>query len=370
MTPDEVISQAQDGTLAPVYLLLGEERFLRNQVIAALRALCLQGTIPGFNEDDFTAGEASVGTVVGTARTLPMMARRRWVLVRDLERWESKSAADDADTEAGDETASDKSASDKSANDKASGAKSGALDDLAAYATAASPSTVLVLCANKLNAKRRLVTLAKKQGFLVECQLLSKHELPGWIRSAAKRRGNPIDSSAAELIAAVAGPDLSALDDLLERLSLFVGESQPITEDSVGQLIPIVRPATVWQLVDAVGRRDRGLVLTLLARVYDPQDRGLRLLGVLAWSARQMVRFEAAMKQGLAGAAAAKAAGVPPFRARALEQQVRKLPPGFLETWLVRLRDVDFALKGGSKRPPQAILESALIDLCDSRRTG
>ncbi len=358
MTPEEAIAEAQSGTLKPVYLVLGDERFTRNDVITALRGQVLEGAIPGFNEDDFTAGEATVGNVVGAAKTLPMMAQRRWVLVRDVERWEPKAGSDDSAGSSGE------------AGSKSGGPKSNALDELAAYAGAPSPSTVLVLCANKLNAKRRLVTLAKKQGFLVDCQPLSKHELPNWVRSAAKRRGNAIDASAAELIAEVAGPDLSSVDDVLERLSLFVGEGQPITEDSVGQLIPIVRPATVWQLVDAVGRRDRGQALTLLARVYDPQDRGLRLLGVLAWSARQMIRFSAALSQGLGGAAAAKAAGVPPFRARTLEQQVRRLPPGFLEQWLVQLRDVDLALKGGSKRPPRAILESALIDLCDSRRAG
>ncbi len=353
MSPDEAMAQAQSGKLLPLYLLLGEERFQRSRVIAALRSVAMAGAIPGFNEDEFTAGEASADTVLSAARTLPMMATRRWVLVREVDRWESKSEKSNEDSER-----------------KADKKGSGALDRLATYAADPSESTVLVLSASKLNGKRKLVSLAKKMGFLVDCGPLPKHALPGWVSATAKAKGNPIAPSAAELIAEVAGPDLATMSDLLERLSLFIGSGKEITEDTVGELIPIVRPATVWQLVDALGRGDRGAALTLLEKVYEPSDRGLRLLGVLAWSTRQMLRFQASIARGLRGPAAAKAAGVPPFRARELQQQVGRIPAHVLENWLLLLRDVDLALKGGSKRPPRAVLESALVDLCGHRATS
>jgi DNA polymerase III subunit delta len=221
-----------------------------------------------------------------------------------------------------------------------------------------------VLFGSQLNAKRRLVTLAKKQCFLVSCYTLSKNELPGWVTQAAKRRGNPLAPSVAELIAEVAGPDLAMLDDVVERLSLFAGVGQTISEQTVSELIPVVRPATVWELLDAVGQRKLARVLTLLDRVYDPQDRGLRLVGLLAWSARQMLRLEASLAAGMNAQEAAKAAGIPPFRVRAAEQQMKRFSKATLEQWLVHLRQIDLQLKGGSKRPPRAILETALIELC------
>jgi DNA polymerase-3 subunit delta len=328
-------------------LLLGEERLLRQRVLQALRSAVTAGGIAGFNEDEFSAAEAPIGSILAAVRTLPMLAKRRWVMVRDLERWETKASKDE---------------------DEASPAQdspaAGALDRLAEYAAAPAESTVLVLFASQLNAKRRLVTLAKKQGFLVACDALTKSELPGWVQAAAERRGHAMSRGVAELLAEVLGPDLSSLEDAVERLSLFAGPGQPISEQTVTDLIPIVRPATVWELLDALGQRQRGQVLSLLDRVYDPQDRGLRLVGLLAWSARQMLRFEAALAAGASGAEAAKQAGIPPFRARAAEQQVRRFSRATLEQWLLRLRDVDLDLKGGSKRPPRATLESALIQLC------
>jgi hypothetical protein len=63
---------------------------------------------------------------------------------------------------------------------------------------------------------------------------------------------------------------------------------------------------------------------------------------------------------------AAKAAGAPPFKARELEQQVRKMPAGILAGWIDSLAEADLALKGRSKRPPRAIIEQMVLDLCRS----
>ena len=97
MTPEQAIHDAAKGNLKPVYLVLGEERYLVDRVVAALREATMKGGIAGFNEDKFTAGESSVDAVLSAAKQVPMMAKRRFVLARGLERWESKKGEDDDD---------------------------------------------------------------------------------------------------------------------------------------------------------------------------------------------------------------------------------------------------------------------------------
>jgi DNA polymerase III subunit delta len=191
--------------------------------------------------------------------------------------------------------------------------------------------------------------------------------LPRWIERAAKERGHALEPGVAEMIAELSGPELAQVVDAVERVCLYAGAGQAVSEEMVGECIVRVRPTAVWDLVGAVGRRDAGAALAALDAVYDPQDRGLRLLGVLAWSARQLLHFESATRRGLAPPEAAKAAGAPPFKARELAAQVRQIPRTELEHWLEALAEVDLALKGGSKRPPKAVLEHAILELC---RTG
>src|SRR5262249_6641984 len=138
VNPAQAIAQAQRGELLPVYVVVGEERFLRDQVVQALRTAALGGGVAAFNEDKFTAGEAQVNKVVAAARTVPMMANKRFVLVRGGERWDG--------------------VAERGGND----AGLPPLDVLAAYAQAPIDSTCLVVVFEKIDGRRKLATQGKK----------------------------------------------------------------------------------------------------------------------------------------------------------------------------------------------------------------
>ena len=342
MTPDQALAEAAKGELRPLYFVAGEEAHLASGVVAALKAACMKGGVPGLNEDQYQAGEADIDKVLAAARTSPMMAKRRFVLVRGLERWEPKAGAK-----------SEGKATDKDPFEK-----------LLDYAKAPSPSSVVVLLGGGVDKRRKLYTQARADGFLVACEPLSRADLPRWIEQRVAARGCKINQSVADLLAELTGPELSPVADAVERLCLYVGDGNEIVEDSVATCIVRLRAASVWELVAAVGRRDAGAALAALADVYDPQDRGLRLLGVLAWSTRQLLRFDSALRGGAAPEQAAIRAGAPPFKARELSQQVKALPRADLERWPELLARLDLELKGGTRRPPQAVLESAILKLC------
>jgi DNA polymerase-3 subunit delta len=344
MTPEEAIKKAENGDLLPVWLVVGEERMLKDAVVAAITKAALAGGLPDFNHDKFTAGETDVDKVIGATRTVPMMAKKRVVFVRGLERWDTAAASSDS----GDD----------------SGKALPPLDRLAEYAKAPIDSTTLILVAQKLDGRRKIVALAKKQGFVVDCAQVDGRQLPGWIRARAKLKGHTIDQDVSDLIAEIAGPDLSYLDDVLERLSLYVGEGAPITEDAVAVNVTRVRLADTWSLVDAASTRDLGRVLALFADVYDPRDRGLPLVGAIAWSLRQLLKLQSALGSGASMDEAARRAGIyPAFRAREHAQKLKAFRPRELERWLVVVQETDLALKS-SRRPADSILEEMFTRLC------
>ncbi len=203
----------------------------------------------------------------------------------------------------------------------------------------------MVLVAPKLHGQRRLVTTAKKAGFLVSCEPLSREALPRWIQKAARDRGHEISPEVADLLAEIAGPELGYVDDAVERLSLYVGKGAPIGEDAVAAVVTRVRQSSVWELLDALGKRSTAGALAILADVFDPRDGGLRLLGAVAWSVRQLVKFESALKSGADAREAAQRAGMPPFKANDALRTVKAVPPGTLPAWLGLLAETDLALK-------------------------
>jgi DNA polymerase-3 subunit delta len=339
LTPDQAIANAKKGELLPVYVIVGEEQLLRDRVIAEVRAVALGNGVPAFNEDKFTAGEGSVDKVIAAARTVPMMAPRRFVLVRALERWDTGSDGEE-------------------------GRQGSPLDQLAEYLAAPVDSTCMLLVATKLDGRRKLSALAKKKGLIVNCDPLDDRALVEWVLARAKARNNPMDRAVAELLAQIAGPELAYVNDSLERLALYAGEGNAITEQAVAECVARVRMADTWALVDAVGARDLGVALTMLGDVYDPRDRGLPLLGALAWSIRQLYKFQLAATGGASTDEAARKAGVfQPFRARELATKARSFRGRDLERCLWVLADTDIELKS-SRRPADAILGEMLTRLC------
>jgi DNA polymerase-3 subunit delta len=333
VTPLEALAQARSGRLEPIYIVAGEEQLIRDDVVDALRRAALGGGVPAFNEDRFTAGEVDAQTVLSAARTVPMMSNRRFVLVRGAERWD------------GPESTSP-------------------FDALAEYAAAPVHSTCLVIVATKIDGRRKLVQTARKLGFFVPCDPLDGRMLPGWILDRAAAKGHTIARDVAELLAALAGPELSSVEDALERLSLYVGDRQSIDEAAVSACVARVRAADTWALVDAVGARDLGRAMRTLADAYDPRERGLPLLGALAWSMRQLARYQAAVTSGASAGEAARHAGVfQPHRSRELAARARSVRPREVERWMLILAETDLALKS-SRRPADAILEEMLTRLC------
>ena len=169
------------------------------------------------------------------------------------------------------------------------------LDRLAEYAAAPIDSTCLVLVAEKLDGRRKLAARREEAG------------VPGDVRAARRARAPRVDPRPLRARRGTRWTATSPSSSRRSRGPSCVRERRhrapvalrrrgaPIDEDAVAECVARVRTADTWALVDAVGTRDLGAGAAHLADAYDPRDRGLPLLGALAWSIRQLARYQAAV---------------------------------------------------------------------------
>lgn len=106
-----------------------------------------------------------------------------------------------------------------------------------------------------------------------------------------------------------------------------------------------------------------GKAMAALLSAFDPRDRGLPLVGALAWSIRQLAKVESLVQAGVSPDEAAKRSGVPPFRIRDVLSKLEGLPRDEPTRWLGLLKETNQALKG-SRRPPLEILSSMIARMC------
>lgn len=94
MTHEEFFDALKRGEIAPAYFFHGEEEHVKASALEALRARLLPAGLEALNETALQNPAAAV--VVAAAETLPLMAERRLVVVRDSALLTAGKASDEA----------------------------------------------------------------------------------------------------------------------------------------------------------------------------------------------------------------------------------------------------------------------------------
>ena len=312
-------------------MLVGTERLLVERAVDAIRKAVDEMGAAGFNVEVFNGKGLEAARAISAARTLPMMADKRLVLIRHFDAM----------------TPTEQNV-------------------LAAYLDDPAESGCLVMTADKLDGRSKLGKSAKKKGVLIDAKPLRGRELREFIRAEASAREHGIVPQAVETLLDAVGDDLSAIDDAMERLSLFVGAGQRIDADAVMQCVTRIRVESIWSLVDAIGLKDRRKGIAAAQSLLDDREPPLRLLSMVARQLRIVARMREALSEGLRPQEAAKRAGAPPFKAADLTESARRFTATSLGDAFALIAETDRALKS-SKRPPDVILQAAVLELCAER---
>src|SRR6185437_2831738 len=81
------------GAPAPAYYIHGAEGVLKDEAVTLILARALEAGTRDFNLDSFSAQQLDPAALPAACATLPMMAARRVVVLRDVEAWKRKSKA-------------------------------------------------------------------------------------------------------------------------------------------------------------------------------------------------------------------------------------------------------------------------------------
>lgn len=334
-----LLARALKNGEAAVYLLHGEATFLVRRAFDWLRPQVTGGFAEDFNLDRFDARDkAPPDRFVDAARTLPMMAPRRLVWVKNAE-----------------------------ALFTGQGGNSPAL---LRYIESPDATTCLVFTANDVVDRRgKLYKALDKHAVVWEARTPPERELVPWITAQTAERGRGIHPDAAHLLADAVGRDLAGLDAALERLCLFVEAPAPITLAHVEQAVPHTRSHSVWELADAVADRNLGAALAHAHELLGQGEPALKILGLIADRVRRLILGRAARANGASVQEAAQAAGIPPFKANDFGRQLQRYKGAELLQALERLAAADWQLKR-SKLDDELLLESLLMDLCSANPTA
>ena len=296
----------------PVYALLTKETYFKQQVYEFCKDQ-VDASARSFDWSVFDLEKDSIIDVVNTARTLPWMAPRRWVYVRDL-----------------------------------ANAGRGLID----YANSPASRTVLILETSRLPAKWPKVPLIE----------FEKNPDPvRWVVAQVRKEGYRIEPQAARALVELAGEDLQRLSRELEKQQLSHWESKEITLEAVRTMTLQSREYDVFALIGAMAAGQSSNVLQILNRLCDMGVGAPQILALLYWNFRRLRVAKEMLDQGRPFQIILKDLKIWSYRGK--ERAVRGYSLEWLETTLLGIRRTDRLCKTTSGEI-RFHLERLLIDSC------
>jgi len=132
------------------------------------------------------------------------------------------------------------------------------------------PSDVkLIISASEVDKRR---SFYKKVSKLGEVQIFDKVDISkagwetkvmGWVSGKARELNLSFEGNAMERFVLTVGADTRMLGSELEKLSLYVG-NRPATEDDVRQIAAVTHAGVVFEIGDAIARKNLPLALNLI----------------------------------------------------------------------------------------------------------
>jgi DNA polymerase-3 subunit delta len=330
------------------YLLYGADEFSRQEALAQMKHKLGDPTTASLNTTILDGRSLTLAALQAACDTVPFLADKRLVIVEGLAaRWERRQPGEGVEPKP-------LAKSDRELEE----ALQGYLGQLPA-------STRLVFVDDEVSASNPLLRLAKAHsGYVKEFPPRRGRELHAWIAERVKQKGGRITNEAVAALAVFVGENLRLLDQEIEKLLTYAGPGRDLQKADVEALVPYAREARIFDLVDAIGQRQRETALRLLHQMLDDGTAPAYLMVMFARQFRLLLQGRELLDGGAGKEAIVAALKLHPFVADKVLLQARNFTLEHLERIYRRLLDADVAMKTGRAE------ETVALDLLVVELTG
>ncbi|HHU79642.1 MAG TPA: DNA polymerase III subunit delta [Clostridiales bacterium] len=249
-----LFTQIQKGSLGKLYLLHGPEEFTKEEALSQIIEKLVPASYRDLNYLILDGTETTADDIIAASETLPFMADRRLVVVKNY-----------------------------------SGLSSGKSDDearLKKYLENIPDSTCLIFYQRGSADRKRMIYKAiSKHGETVEFERLNHSNLVRWTRKRFQLHNKTISREDLEYFIMQTGNNLEDIKNEVEKLASFSGSAPDITRDAIDKLVTPSDEFTVFQFIDAVAARKKG---EALRQVDFLLEQGQSVFGILSLIARQL----------------------------------------------------------------------------------
>jgi DNA polymerase III subunit delta len=309
--------------LRPAYLLLGSDRPKVGRALARLRARFGPEAVETLAAESISGADA-----VASLNALGLFGSGRLVVVEGVEAWKKADAG-----------------------------------VIGAYLGQPAPGAVLALVAEEAPRDTALADAVGQKGEVLRYDIPKPKDLSVWVRAELDRLGVQASEDAARRLVEIVGDDVGVLALEIDKLATWAGGEAVGPREVEAVAVAAAGESPGWLLSDAWGNRD---VAGVLAACEAELDEGVEpfLIAVRLATQVGLVRaVQALASEGLGSREIAGRLKKHEFRVRKALGHAERYSTEDLDLAIVRLAELDAALKGASRLSAELELERALIEL-------
>lgn len=270
-----------------IYLLTGEEVYLRNQYKKRLRNALLDPE-DTMNAASFGGKGINPKEIIDLAETMPFFADRRVIMIED------------------------------------SGFAKNACPELADYIPDIPESTCIILTESEVDKRGRVYKAIKNAGRIVEFKRQDERTLARWVLGTLKKEGKNITEETMHVFLGRTGSDMENIDRELEKLLCYTMGREVITTEDVEEVCTEQTENRIFEMVQAITEKNQKKALELYSDLLAMKEPPMRILFLITRQFNQLLQLKSLAGQGLHNSELAKKAGIPPFALGKYQAQCRK----------------------------------------------
>ena len=306
------------GQFAQVYLLYGEEAYLKKQYKDKLKhAMVPEGDTMNFSA--FEGKSINPKEIIDLAETLPFFADRRVILIEN------------------------------------SGFFKNACEELAEYLPQVAPATHFIFVEDEVDKRSKMYKAAKASGRIVEFLPQTEELLTRWILGRLKREGKNITGSVMQLFLTKTGTDMGNIDMELEKLLCYTLDRDVITAEDVEAVVTEQTTNKIFEMVNAVAEHNQRRALDLYYDLLTLKEPPMRIMFLISRQFQILFHIRDMAAKGLDQQTMAKKAGIPPFAVRKNVSQAKGFTMEQLKQALCDGAELEEAVKTGRMDDQMAV---------------
>jgi DNA polymerase-3 subunit delta len=339
LTPDSLETALRHDKFEPVYFLFGDEEFLIEEALDRIVDRTVDASTRSFNFDLLFGTESSAVDLVERAMAYPLMADRRVVVVKEVDRMFALRGKPDENSAFG------------------------------RYMAAPSPTTVLVMTTATSDfltkgkggqGAKAPYNLIVNNAAAVQFKKVYDREIPSWVATRIKSRGKDIAPDAVELFVGYVGGSLRVLNNEIEKLFTFVEQRKKITAEDVRAVVGASKVYNIFELQRSVGAKNLALSVEIAERMLRAGEPEPLILTMLTRYFTLLWRLVELRSRAKDQNEIAKGLGISSFFVNEYIAALSRYPMPQLRNAFESLLHADIALKT-SRVDPALVLQMLLI---------